>query len=599
MERQNSFPEYQQKLTPTPEKQASKETFDKSSLPKKDILSQCEEYATFKMLLEKNVLPDDLVNELYVILEKINPDELQDYLNMELFWVWMVDLKSVRQFTERFKKLASNLEEKTPNILVSRSKVTENLKKDEKSQAQEEKDSFKELIKDSEIKDAMASQKVQAEIAEKRSEAVKVLHEQMESYRKAFGKNRAFLTVLEQLDRDLMDPVKVKKDIGIIQEMLSQAHTRKSIFDELAKTWDSALYHSTYQALAGLSPEIEFQLADIPKDLYSPEVIQPWKIENEAIMTQFPQAQTWDVVRRGDLVYCEDKVVDTKTNQWYIEEHGYRLPTSVNYRETLQERAKFERDRRGIVEELSTHDTLLGLLERRNTLESSLQVLQAQKSMPWLHAQDLMIDIEIRQAKREQVLIDKKIKNAFSSYSPLDSKNFTLYLQESKSKLQTQLHDLQQKSLSRLSEVQFHNTQDLQARDDKARDTLDFLEMLGLTNIPQWDLQRLIDAVNLYPNTYGLVAPISLEKWFREDLGNPLAGKKEFFHNFMKLYDAMGFDPPVSERILTGFVVDTRLQNDFLISQRLEMSWFMRNGELQYHKVMETISGGNKHAVVR
>ncbi len=189
---------------------------------------------------------------------------------------------------------------------------------------------------------------------------------------------------------------------------------------------------------------------------------------------------------------------------------------------------------------------------------------------------DMMIELSQNQLAETQKLIEQEFKKLYETTQNLGKQNQVL---------NTRLQNLLQTDFQN----GFSNKEHQQQADNKARETLDFLNILWITNINQNDLQQIINRINIHPHVYGLSKPFDLSEWLSGTPTDLLKQKKEFFNLFSKIYEKAWFIPPPNESIIQGFTKDSRLSNETTFKQKLEDAGLTKWGWLQIESVMKVL----------
>lgn len=197
---------------------------------------------------------------------------------------------------------------------------------------------------------------------------------------------------------------------------------------------------------------------------------------------------------------------------------------------------------------------------------------------------DMMIELSQNQLAETQKLIEQEFKKLYETTQNLGKQNQVL---------NTRLQNLLQTDFQN----GFSNKEHQQQADNKARETLDFLNNLWITHINQDELQQIIDRINIHPQVYWLSKPFDLSDWLSGSPTDALKQKKEFFNLFTKIYEKAWFIPPVNESIIYGFSKDERLKNDTIFKQRLEDAGLTKWWSLQLESVMKVLSKPNEATV--
>ena len=99
-------------------------------------------------------------------------------------------------------------------------------------------------------------------------------------------------------------------------------------------------------------------------------------------------------------------------------------------------------------------------------------------------------------------------------------------------------------------------------KDNKARDTLEFLNLSWITVIKQWDFDKLANKINQNPTMYWLSTPIDLKQWFTWTVLDPNEWKQNFINLFSKLYTAVWINQiPTVQDLDKNPISKTELKN--------------------------------------
>lgn len=220
---------------------------------------------------------------------------------------------------------------------------------------------------------------------------------------------------------------------------------------------------------------------------------------------------------------------------------------------------------------LSKYDDIQTALERNHKQKAEVEKTGGDTSYI-----DMVIELGQKQLVETQKLLEQEFQKLYESNSQLSQKNqiMNTRLQE----LTTR--DFQNGNL---------NKENQQQADNKARETLEFLNILWITNINQNDLQQIINRMNIHPHAYWFSKPFDLNEWLSGTPTDALKQKKEFFNLFSKIYEKAWFIPPPNESIIQGFTKDPRLSNETIFKQKLEDAGLTKWGWLQIESVMKVL----------
>lgn len=485
-------------------------------LPKDDILKGYEWYEDFKksVFLDPNYKKDSILT----ILEKADELELQMYFDTNLEdknfinfnindfitnFKWLINEKKNEEKWENEEKqdywMISGINDDTWNDKIS--KITKESKKTKEDEQKKWKDNLIEFIP---------------------------------KYKELFAWDKEISEIIKNIENNIDNPSIVKVNL---EKLVTDEKIRKRFFDGLAKTKDATLYQETIQLFTNYWISLP---PSIPREIY--EVQEKWKTNTPPdIISQFPWAKPEDIEKRWDLVSYWDKTIDLKTGKAYISGEGwYAIETSMQVPNSLDLRVAYQKERLEILDEIKTNENkIYEVKEYQKTLQYEKTLHEQYEKIALNH------DIDSNLAKAEiesQLLTIKKYKELVEERYPTmkeDPEKFKnereKEIEQSKEKL-TNLKTDFDKNMQKLREAW---QDEIRARDEKVRETISFLDDLWITNINQHDLQKIINRININPQTYGFSKPIDLKKWFEEWATESHQQKKEFFNLFWKIYKKM------------------------------------------------------------
>ncbi len=286
---------------------------------------------------------------------------------------------------------------------------------------------------------------------------------------------------------------------------------------------------------------------------------------------------TWNIIQ-AQIDKGTFKIVDTQDipPRSFISKYGYKIETQAVSQEILNIRAAFTK------EKIKTQTQLN---------QNEKQILDYNKMIYWTDKENLQNELQSLEQKENKTFEEEIKINEFKN--ELEKiKN----IEENIKKLETQNEELKNEfSLKETEFLKYYSLSvwkqktSVQEKDQKARETLDFLNILWITNINQNDLQQIINRINIHPHAYGLSKPFDLSEWISGTPTDALKQKKEFFNLFSKIYEKAWFIPPPNESIIQGFTKDPRLSNETTFKQKLEDAGLTKWGWLQIESVMKVL----------
>lgn len=243
------------------------------------------------------------------------------------------------------------------------------------------------------------------------------------------------------------------------------------------------------------------------------------------------------------MVSYRDKTIDLKTWKAYISwEKWYAIETSMTVPNSLDLKVKYQKERLEILEDIKTNEKILNLVENKINLSEELKKLKSEKSQERKNQNDLELDSQINLIEKELKKIDEKLKQAVPHYRWDQDEAFKRFLEQKIEKSKESLKSLKEKFDEDMQILLEKWKDEIEARDQNVRDTISFLDDLWITNINQNDLQKIINRININPQTYGFSKPIDLKKWFEGEVNNVHKQKHELLKLFSKIYQKMWID---------------------------------------------------------
>ena len=249
----------------------------------------------------------------------------------------------------------------------------------------------------------------------------------------------------------------------------------------------------------------------------------------------------------------------------FIEKNGYRLETTQDFLSDTDyeiQKEKFNKDyetQKANNDELKTFftdfpndyltqnwiSTLNTKLNTSQNLDKSgeLRDLLKEFNQNSQELQTLKQDDPLAEYKRETIidsqkslkgLIDQKLKAISEQYFATN---------KSLSKIDSELKSLEKTEKSRVT-----NFRELQEQKDKqAENTIDFLNNLWLTNIPQADLEYIFKQLNI---TQNLDPQLDINNWLAWTIWNPKQSKEYIYNTFSKIYSKLWYTDLDKQKIM-------------------------------------------------
>ena len=140
-------------------------------------------------------------------------------------------------------------------------------------------------------------------------------------------------------------------------------------------------------------------------------------------------------------------------------------------------------------------------------------------------------DLLIEELKKQETELQEKIVEQFKK----------LFEETQWAEEEIEIWEKKQNELMKIDEENMVENQESQQKaDEKIVETLDFLDLLWLTNISQENLEEIIKRVNIEPNNFGLSKKINLEEWFETQELDAHKFKRELLKLFQPMYTQMG-----------------------------------------------------------
>lgn len=249
----------------------------------------------------------------------------------------------------------------------------------------------------------------------------------------------------------------------------------------------------------------------------------------------------------------------------FIEKNGYRLETTQYFLSDTDyeiQKEKFNKDyetQKANNDELKifftdfpndylTQNWISTLTTKLNTSQNldksgELRDLLKEFNQNSQELQSLKQDDPLAEYKRETIidsqkslkgLIDQKLKAISEQYFATN---------KSLSKIDSELKSLEKKENSRIT-----NFRELQSQKDlEAEKTIDFLNNLWLTNIPQADLEYIFKQLNI---TQNLDPQLDINNWLAWTIWNPKQTKEYIFNTFSKIYTKLWYTNLDKQKIM-------------------------------------------------
>lgn len=295
----------------------------------------------------------------------------------------------------------------------------------------------------------------------------------------------------------------------------------------------------------------------------------------------------WNKIKVSNSQTWETQIIvlnENKPPKKFIEKYWYKIettrdfPTEYAYQEqrdelkkqALQSYSKLSDKTKTKIKDFSekwVNETISDVSNNINSKSAELKSLEEKLKNSSIEEQTKLYE-QINELKKEIETLQKDLK-----------------VLEELQKVQIQAQEIEQQEQQRIPN--FREWQ--QQADDKARDTLDFLNILWLTNISQDDLQQIINRINNpNPNTYWFNKKVSLEEWFSWDTTDINKWKRQLINAFMKIYEKMWIKLNPDE-ILT-WKKNPEIENEALFKQKLENAWITLGWSLQIETTMKILA---------
>lgn len=485
-------------------KEASKQN---NEIPKKEIImwmidDNIEDFIKIENFINK--LPLNIKSQLFFVLENISErdlifyienygqldsiDRIYDFLNKNIEVIQKYQniekIKSIFDWTS-FERKTKIIQEKSEQERSKTKKITEN------------KDNKSEKLKNT------------------REYRILTLKSNIPKYENLFSWYDEIIKFVYELKRQEIqkDPDKIKY---ILNKIFSQKDKAIDFFQRLALSQDKELYQKTYQSIITISPELESKFKSWWIDNTLPEIDSVFWVPKKEVK------KNWTKLSYQDLIF------DSKTEKWFIKwKNWYKLEMDfwkiditwikLNYQkqrvhifEELKELKNLEQNLKNILQDITWNWEDLWIFEKKEQLENKLNELKKQKTAPNKNAKDLIIDIQINLISKELEYIKsriQKIKNMFNintQENNFETKqklitiitNFIYFNQEKQKTLTNKLQDINMRMQKEVSTALIWKYDYIKKQAERKRETLQFLDNIGFSLIPQSLSDILIYEIN-------------------------------------------------------------------------------------------------------
>ncbi len=557
---------------------------------KEALLKQKENFSTFSQIMKSALISSEEKQKVLLIINNSDKVILEDYFDYN--WFNLVDEKWIKDFINNpdFLSILKDLTIQQKDLTIQQKDLT--IQQKDLTIQQENKNSYLNF-----------KETYNKENKLKLTKAIWIINNVEFSW--YFTKLNELDWKLEQLEKLFKDKEKennpefiklfweqIKKEHDIIFEKiatyLSKDQNAIKVFQKLQNDPESykALY--TFLQSSG-NTEIAQILQIIPQN---PESLKVWTKRAQEILDKspyFPDSDSKDIKTTWHIIEARldentSKIVDTseippRTFISWI--NWYHIETRTVSGEILNIRAAFTLEKIRIGGKLQTNSKQIldynQILQGKdtNTITKEIEKL---KNKP-----EKTLEEETKLAELEQEL--KTIQEIEDKIKKLQSENQLLQ----KELEQKENEFLKYYSLSLLKEKEQTRLQDTQAKE-----TIQFLDNLWLTNISQDDLQKIINLVNINPQNFWLSKKIDLEKWFTNEWLEKNKFKNEFIELFSKLYKEIWIKVNPVRVIDWNWYALVDSENNPVenktIKQSLESNWITRWWSLNIIKTMQILS---------
>ena len=426
------------------------------------------------------------------------------------------------------------------------------------------------------------------------------IREKINKFKEIFKKNSEFLKILNKLENLDKEWNKLNKDFqkkyqNLIKELatyLSKDQNAIKVFQKLQNKPDS--YEALYKFLqTSRNAKISNILQSIPPNPKksippNPKILEIWTKRAKNILDKkqklrdiyFPGKNESDIKSVWNIIEARldketSKIVDTQTlpPKTFIAKYGYRIETKAMDQRSLDIRAAFTEEKIKIATKIENN---------------SNQILHYNKLLEWKDWNKLQTEIDALEKKE-----NKSIEDETKLYELKQEQKNLVEIQEKINKFQTEINalerDLEQTEKEFLK--YYWENYSKNNTEQEAKNTLDFLHNLWLTNISQTDLQKIINEINRNQNTFNLSKKINLTEWFSIDFWDKNQLKREFLEVFKNIYKKMWIEINI-DSLIAG-KSNPEIENQSLFKQKLENAWITRWWSLQIKTIMQILREKN------
>lgn len=544
------------------QKNIETQTYQKTEIswlnPEKEkFLKDFPNFDSFSDIMKSALITSEEKQKVLYILNHLSIWELED--SFLIWWFTLVDENWIKDFINK-PKYISILKDQTTQ---QEQKITQQ----EKLKAQQEKNFAENTFEKS----------------------YSHIRNKISNLKEIFKDNQNFLNLLiklEKLDKqeNKLDKTFQKEHQEIIQELatyLSKDNNATKVFEKLQNDPDS--YDALYNFLQNFgNNELKQVLQTIPPTakefkIWTKRVKNILDEKQELKNIYFPDENendikiTWNIIE-AKLDKETSKIVDTQTlpPKIFIKKYGYSIETKSISQESLNIRAAFTQEKIKITQKIENNSNQilnykeLLKLKDLNNLQTEINILEKKEN------KSIEEEIRLYELKQEQKNLDE--------------------IQEKINRLQIEIDILEQKLEETEKEFLKYYWESYLEKNtqQEARNTLDFLHNLWLTNIAQTDLQRIINEINRNQNTFNLSRKIDLTEWFSVDFWDKNQFKRQFLEVFKNIYKKMWIEINI-DNLIAG-EPNPEIENQSLFKQKLEDAWITKWWSLQIETTMKILS---------
>lgn len=313
-----------------------------------------------------------------------------------------------------------------------------------------------------------------------------------------------------------------------------QSLANLSLKTEYSKVFESIFQSENWKVVDTLVNKKNW-FTSVENDIAKASIIPDWnkaKIEWNNIISY-----SWRTEDSAQIIELRENDLPKK----YISKYWYKLETT----QTFTTDATYQLEKQKIKSEYLLLDN--NLINSKNTLDSILN-----KNPNWLNDWEmkdflnLYLDNtnELNNLNKNDDLYELKKETLTNQINEVEDKikNYVQKLNESIIQTQEQIKIISNKAnlLQETENNRLIDYRNIQLNSDKkAEGTLDFLNNLWLTVIPQEWLEKLFERLNIEQN---LDPRLNLNDWFEWTIINKNSQKDKIFNIFSKLYEKLWID---------------------------------------------------------